>query len=121
MKNSKVEEAQHKAHEFLLDHKLIKENDKNCLLLSFPNYWFYDILVALDYFRDINIKDSRLSKAIEILVMKQNADGTWNLQNKHSGATFFEMEKAGKPSKWNTLRGLRVLNWWIDNNLESNL
>lgn len=74
--------------------------------------WFYDILAALDYLRDIDIKDQRLSAAIEELVKKQNTDNTWNLQNKHAGTVFFEMEKAGGPSRWNTLRGSRVLNWW---------
>lgn len=36
------------------------------------------------------------------------------LQNKHSGETHFDMEKPGEPSRWNTLRALRVLRWWGD-------
>ena len=43
---------------------------------------------------------------------RQNPDGTWDLQNRHPGKTFFEMEAVGKPSRWNTLRALRVLKWW---------
>jgi hypothetical protein len=31
------------------------------------------------------------------------------LQAKHSGLVYFDMEKPGKPSRWNTLRAMRVL------------
>jgi len=46
------------------------------------------------------------------LSAKRSPDGIWNLQNRHAGKTFFEMEKVGQPSRWNTLRALRVLKWW---------
>lgn len=116
--NPKFVNAVRKAHEFLLKHNLFQDPTtglplKNTWLkISFPNYWFYDILVALDYFRDLNIKDRRLEPAIEIIKKKQNKDGIWNLEYIHSGKTFFEMEQVGKPSRWNTLRSLRVIEWW---------
>lgn len=44
--------------------------------------------------------------------VERRKDGTWNLQNGHSGETHFEMERPGQPSRWNTLRALRVLKWW---------
>ena len=50
-----------------------------------------------------------MQPAIDILFKKRNKDGTWNVQAKHPGQIHFEMEKAGKPSRWNTLRALRVL------------
>lgn len=50
------------------------------LKISFPYYWFYDILVALDYFRDLNIKDRSLEPAMQIVKKKQNKDGTWILK-----------------------------------------
>ena len=43
------------------------------------------------------------------LIKKKNKDGTWNMQAAHSGQVHFIMEKAGKPSRWNTLRMLRVM------------
>jgi hypothetical protein len=50
-----------------------------------------------------------MQKAVEIILSKKNKQGTWNLQAKHPGQTHFQMEKAGEPSRWNTLRVLRVL------------
>jgi hypothetical protein len=111
--------AQSKGREFLLRHRLYKEGPtggiihKNMLLFSFPPRWHYDVLAALDYFQMCKAeRNDRLVDAIELLRRKQNKDGSWNLQNKHAGKTFFEMEAVGKPSKWNTLRALRVLSWW---------
>ncbi|MBN1639160.1 MAG: hypothetical protein JW866_09340 [Ignavibacteriales bacterium] len=111
-------EAEKKGQAFLLNHHLflnIETNlpiNKKWLKISFPYYWFYDILVALDYFRELNLNEDRLKTAIEIIRNKQKKDYKWNLENKHSGKTFFEMEQVGKPSRWNTLRCLRVIEWW---------
>ncbi|HPO64116.1 MAG TPA: hypothetical protein PK762_13640 [Candidatus Kapabacteria bacterium] len=108
-----------KSHNFLLNHNLYLDKSENkpikkeWLLFSYPNYWHYDILTALDYFREINLKSESLINAIEFIQKKQNKDGTWNLQNKHKGLTYFEMEEVGKPSRWNTLRALRILKWWF--------
>jgi len=38
----------------------------------------------------------------------------WPLQNRYRGKTYFELERLGAPSRWNTLRALRVLKWWED-------
>ncbi|MCR4316089.1 MAG: hypothetical protein NUW37_07060 [Planctomycetes bacterium] len=111
--------AQSYGRDFLLRHHLfiIPETgapiDKKFTLISFPRRWFYDVLGALDYFRESGAKkDPRLAEAIEVLRKKRNRDGTWNLQNPHPGKVWFEMEKPGKPSRWNTLRAMRVLKWW---------
>jgi hypothetical protein len=53
-----------------------------------------------------------LQDAIELLNGRRGADGTWPVQYKYSGKVFFNMEQVGKPSRWNTLRALRVLQWW---------
>jgi len=118
----KFTEAQSKGRDYLLGFKLYKsaqtgeEIDKKITLLSFPPRWHYDILCALDYFQDCQAaRDARLTDAIHVLEKKRNPDGTWNLQNRHAGKTFFEMEQVSKPSRWNTLRALRVLNWWNAN------
>jgi len=108
--------AERSATEFLLKHKLFKSHrtgkimDKKMLMLSFPSRWRFDILRALDYFRLSGAKyDSRLDDAIEVLLSKRRADGLWPVQARHPGQTHFEMEKTGKPSRWNTLRALRIL------------
>jgi hypothetical protein len=102
--------------EFILEHKLFRSSrtcniiDKRFLMLSYPSRWKYDILRALDYFQMAAIPyDSRMQDALDILISKQKNDGTWPLQAKHPGQTHFEMEKSGQPSRWNTLRALRVL------------
>ena len=67
---------------------------------------------ALDYFQEISAPhDPRFCDAIT-LVKKKEKDGKWPLQNKHSGLTYFDMEKPGQPSRMNTLRALRILKWW---------
>ena len=104
------------AREFILAHQLYLSDrtgkiiHKDFLRLSYPRRWRYDILSALDYFRYANLRwDDRMKPAINVLLEKRNKDGTWNLQAKIPGQTHFDMENAGKPSRWNTLRALRVL------------
>jgi hypothetical protein len=80
---------------------------------SFPPRWRYDLMRVLDYFQERNIPpDPRMADAIDLLKKKQRPDGTWVLQNKHPGRVFFELEKVGQPSRWNTLRALRILQWY---------
>src|SRR3989339_99988 len=104
------------SREFLLAHKLYQSHrtgeimDKKMMTLSYPPRWYYDILKSLEYFRSAHIGyDERMHEALTIILKKRRTDGTWNLQGKHPGQTHFEMEKPGKPSRWNTLRALRVL------------
>jgi len=114
-----LKSAQQHGREFLLIHRLFKSHRTGQVAnpvftrFSFPPRWHYDVLRALDYFRETNAeRDERLSDAIEIVKKKQKKDGRWLLQNRHPGRTFFEMENPGEPSRWNTLRALRVLKWW---------
>lgn len=104
------------AEEFILIHKLFLSDHtgaiihKDFLKLPYPCRWKYDILRALDYFQKTERKcDSRMNEAITVILKKRNKDGTWNVQAAHPGELHFVMEKAGKPSRWNTLRALRVL------------
>lgn len=101
--------------EFILMHRLFLSDrtgqiiDANFLKLTYPCRWRYDILRAMDYFQYSGVKwDDRMTEALTYLNKKQNKDGTWNLQAAHAGQVHFVMEKAGKPSKWNTLRMLRI-------------
>ena len=51
-------------------------------------------------------------RAIELVRKKRDDQGRWPLENPHPGPAHFEMEGgAGEPSRWNTLRALRVLRW----------
>ena len=101
--------------EFILMHRLFLSDrtgqiiDKNFFKLTYPCRWRYDILRAMDYFQYAGINwDNRMTEALTYLNKKQNKDGTWNLQAAHAGQVHFVMEEAGKPSKWNTLRMLRI-------------
>lgn len=111
--------SREKGLEFLLIHRLFRSHrtgeivSPRMLRFPFPPRWFYDILRALDYAQECNApRDERFTDAIEIVKKKRKKDGLWKLHSPHSGRVFFEMEKAGQPSRWNTLRALRVLKWW---------
>lgn len=83
------------------------------LKFSFPTRWHYDVLRGLEYFRRADVRDPRLAEAIELVRAKRQVDGTWPLENTHRGAVHFQLEDGdGHPSRWNTLRASRVLDWW---------
>jgi hypothetical protein len=102
--------------EFLLKHELFKSHrtgqtmDERFLMLSYPCRWKYDILRALDWFaRNGRPHDPRMEPALAVLARKRRADETWPLQNRHPGEVHFDMEVAGRSSRWNTLRAARVM------------
>jgi hypothetical protein len=84
------------------------------LTFSFPTRWHYDVLRALEYFRSAgDAPDPRVAEAVELVRSKQQLDGTWLLENTHPGQVHFELEDGDhRPSRWNTLRALRVLRWY---------
>ena len=117
--SDRVREAQARGREFFLRHRMFRSHRTGKVvkpaitLFSFPPRWHYDVLRGLDYFRAcVARRDERLSDAIELVRKRRKPEGRWVLQNHYPGRTFFEMEKLGQPSRWNTLRALRVLNWW---------
>jgi len=87
--------------------------DPDFLAFSFPTWWHYDVLRALDYFRSTGERpDPRTDEAIDLVRSKQQPNGTWLLENTHAGVVPFTMEDGdGHPSRWNTLRARRVLRW----------
>lgn len=118
-KTAEVQKAQQTGREFLLQHRLFRSSRTGEIVkpvftrFSFPPRWHYDILRVLDYFQECNAeRDNRLIDAIEIVHKKRKKDGRWLLQSHHPGKVFFDMEKVSEPSRWNTLRALRVLKWW---------
>lgn len=114
-----VRAAQDRGREFLLMHRLFRSDRTGAIIkpaflrFSFPPRWHYDILRALDYFQAAAApKDERLVEAIDIVRGRQRVNGRWSLQNSYKGKVYFDMEQPGTPSRWNTLRALRVLRWW---------
>jgi len=101
---------QYQVHRLFLSDRTGAIISKDFLKFSYPGRWKYDILRALDYFQYTKSKmDKRMEDAISLIHKKRRNDGTWNMQAAHPGKVHFVMEKAGYPSRWNTLRVLRVL------------
>ncbi len=112
--------AQARGREFLLVHKLFRSHRTGVVARSeftrfaFPPRWHYDVLRGLDYFRECGAdRDERLSDGIELVEKRRLPAGFWLLPQGYPGKMFFEMETPGQPSRWNTLRALRVQRWWV--------
>ena len=114
-----VRAARLRGQEYLLERRMFRRKSTgevirpSWLEFSFPPYYFYDVLRGLEYLRRAEAEpDDRIAEAIEVVEQKRGADGRWPLENVHEGKVHFEMEDGeGKPSRWNTLRALRVLDW----------
>ncbi len=111
--------ARRRGEEYLLERRLLRRKSTGAVVnpawleFSFPVRWHYDGLRALEYFRAVGgDPDSRMNEALELLHSKQTPGGTWLLENTHPGSVPFVLEDGdGRPSRWNTLRALRVLDW----------
>ncbi len=116
--------ARRSGEEYLLKRHLFRKlstgepADRKYLYLSHPNHWHYEVLRALDYFRAASVltgqaPDPRLAEAIDHVRSRQLEDGTWPLNWKPTGRVWFDVDDGvDKPSRWVTLRALRVLKWW---------
>ncbi len=111
--------AEKKALELLLAHRLYRSDktgeviEPRFALLSHPHYWHYDVMRGLDYFARADAgRDERLADAIGLLLAGRRPDGCWRIQYRYAAKVYFHMERMGAPSRWNTLRALRVLRWW---------
>ena len=112
--------ARRRGEEYLLQRKLFRRKSTGAVInpswlqFSFPTRWHYDVLRALEHFREAGAPpDQRVDEAIQLLRSKQQPDGTWPLENTHPGKVHFVLEDGdGRPSRWNTLRALRVLRWY---------
>jgi hypothetical protein len=115
-----VRAARRRGEEYLLERNLFRRKSTGEVVqpayldFAFPYYWHYDVLRALDYFRRSGTgPDPRMAEAVDVVRSKQQPDGRWPLDRIHTGAVFFDLEgDVGAPSRWNTLRALRVLDWW---------
>ena len=115
-----VSAARARAHDYLMDRRMLRRLSTGEVIdpaftqFSYPTYWYYDVLRGLDYLRAAGVTpDDRLAEAIDLVQSKRGADGRWALENVHSGRMHFEMDEGeGNPSRWNTLRAMRVLAWY---------
>jgi hypothetical protein len=112
--------ARRRGEEYLLKRSLFRRLSTGevanpaVLEFAFPPRYHYDILRALDYLRDAGVQpDVRVGDAVHIVESKRQADGRWLLDDAHDEALAFPFEESvGEPSRWNTLRALRVLRWY---------
>ncbi|GIT81223.1 hypothetical protein LLS1_28920 [Leifsonia sp. LS1] len=107
-----------RGHAYLLDRALLRRKrdgtliDEDWLTFRFPTYWRYDVLRGLDHLRAAGVPaDDRVAEAVELVAGKRGADGRWLLEAAIPGRTIVTMEQVGEPSRWQTLRALRVLAW----------
>jgi hypothetical protein len=115
-----VTDARLRGQDFLLQRRLFRSLSTGAVIdpdwtrFSFPTRWHYDVLWGLDYLRRAGVEpEERLAEAIVLVKKKPDEYGQWPLENPHAGEVHFDMEDgAGEPSRWNTLRALRVLDWY---------
>ena len=118
--SARVHAARRGAEEYLLERGLFHRKSTwevvqpGYLDFAFPYYWHYDVLRALDYFRHSGADpDPRMADAVAVVRSKRQPDDRWLLDRIHPGRVHFDLEgPVGTPSRWNTLRALRVLKWW---------
>lgn len=115
-----VSAARDRGQQYLLDRHMFRRLstgeviDEAFVQFSYPTYWHYDVLRGLDYLRAAGVApDERVGEAIELVESKRGPDGRWLLDHTYPGRVYFPLDDGeGKPSRWNTLRALRVLDWY---------
>jgi hypothetical protein len=119
---AEVRTARRSGEEYLLERGLFHRKSTGAVIqpayleFAFPYYWHYDVLRALDYFRHSGAHpDPRMAEAVAVVLSKREPDGRWPLDRIHRGRVYLDLEGVGTPSRWNTLRALRVLKWWDGN------
>ena len=120
-----VTEARLRGQEYLLERRLFHRRSTGELIerdrkggaawtrFAFPTWWHYDVLRGLEYLRCAGVApDERVAEAIQLVESKRDRDGRWPLETRHPGRMPVETDEGeGRPSRWNTLRALRVLRW----------
>jgi hypothetical protein len=121
-----VSAARLRGQEYLLERRLFRrrstgevierdrKGDAKWTCFAFPTWWHYDVLRGLEYLRRAGAApDERVAEAIDLVMSKRDDDGRWLLDTQYPGKMPIEMEEGeGRPSRWNTLRALRVLDWY---------
>ena len=111
-----LQEAARQSRDFILLHRFYKSDrtgdiiSKRFLSFPYPPHWYYNILRALDHFRNAGARyDGRMQDALEIIANKRGKNRLWRREAALPGKEFFVMEPPRSPSRWNTLMALRVL------------
>jgi hypothetical protein len=115
-----VRMARERGQEYLIERRMLRSLSTGEVIdpawtqFSFPTGYHYDVLRGLEYLRSAGIApDARLSEAIDLVASKHDTDGRWLLENVHPDQLDAEPGVTqGQPSRWNTLRALRVLDWY---------
>ena len=121
-----VAEARRRGEEYLLERRLFRRRSTGAVIerdrkggaawtaFAFPTWWHYDVLRGLEYLRRAGVApDERVADAIALVEAKRDADGRWPLETRYPGRLPVELDAGeGRPSRWNTLRALRVLDWY---------
>ncbi len=117
--SSEADEAIATGQEVLLEHRLFRSHrtgeviDGSWTHFAFPPRWHYDILRGLEHFRETAASpDPRAEEAIGVVRKRRRSDGLWPIGPRYTGVEHFRMEEGRNPGRWNTLRALRVLDWW---------
>jgi len=118
--------ARLRGQEYLLERRLFRrrstgevierdrKGDAAWMRFAFPTWWHYDVLRGLEYLRRAGVApDERVTEAIDLVASKRDDDGRWPLEAQYPGKMPVETDEGGgRPSRWNTLRALRVLDWY---------
>lgn len=124
--NPEVAAARLRGEEYLLERRLFRRRSTGEVIerdrkggaawtsFAFPTWWHYDVLRGLEYLsRASVVPDERVAEAIALLLAKRDDDGRWRLDTRYPGSMPIEIDGGvGQPSRWNTLRALRVLRWY---------
>jgi hypothetical protein len=116
MRTAEMERTIAEGAEFLLSQHIVRKGPGSrevarpeWLHLGFPLMWNTDILEILDILTRLGYQDERMHDALSVLLSKRGADGRWVQENRFEGRFLISLERNGRPSKWVTLRALRVL------------
>jgi hypothetical protein len=118
--------ARHRGQEYLLERHLVRRRSTGEIIsacrksgaaftrFAFPTWWHYDVLRGLEYLRSASVApDKRVAEAIKLVKSKRNGDGRWPLETRYPGVMPVQIDEGeDRPGRWNTLRVLRVLNWY---------
>ena len=125
-RSPEMTEARLRGQEYLLERRLFRRRSTGEVIerdrkggaawtrFAFPTWWHYDVLRGLEYVRSADVTpDERVAEAIELVESKRDSDGRWPLETRYPGVIPVEIDEGeGRPSRWNTLRALRVLDWY---------
>jgi hypothetical protein len=126
--SAEVTAALERGQEYLLERRMLRRLssgeliDPGFTLFSFPTGYHYDALRGLEHLRAAGVRpDARVAEAVDLVHSKRDTEGRWPLENPHEtelvnarlrDLDFGMDEREGRPSHWNTLRAMRVLDWY---------